>query len=440
MTGTSRRDTLACAAKPEADRVDAVLWREVAVATSGRDRAPLGAVRKRYVGGTHRAVAPEATISRARTKLSGFGVTRVAEITDLDRLGIPVFTAFRPTAPEGAISVYNGKGTSSEEAEGSAVMEAVERASAAVRHDLVSWLSLGEVEREGDRVAPRELILPEGGDSTDRRLAWVRGWDLSTHAPVHLPADAVFYPGGWNERPILRSTSNGLAAGNTLEEAVLHGLCEVIERDALSLHRLRRNGTEVDVSTISDENRALIERFIRAGIEVRVLWITQETRIPTFAVVADDRRARSAAYLTLGAGTHPDRRIALLRAVTENAQSRATMIQGAREDAENRQRVARSRGYEETKARLPHWFGPLGSAVDYGTLPSMGLAADFSEEIRRILTELARAGFGRAVAVDLTRPDIDIPVVRVVVPGLEVCAVDAARVGPRARAAGARAR
>lgn len=391
---------------------------------------------KQFLTGTHRAVPPDETIERAKRVLGRIGVTRVAEITGLDRIEIPVFTAFRPSAPEGSISVYNGKGLTPLEAEASAVMEAVERASANMTNDRLCWFTLQEIkDQEIGYLSPELLILPPNCDTSGRRLPWVEGVDLGSDERIYVPADAVFFPGGWNENPLIKATSNGLAAGNTFDEAIVHALCELIERDALSLYRLRRNGVEVDPGKAPEAIAGIVQEFSRADITLHIKWITQEVPVPTFAVVADDRVARSPAFLTLGAGTHPDRDIALIRALTENAQSRATLIQGAREDVVKRHAASQSRSYEETKKRLPYWFEPNARSADLVSLPTLGFLPDFEAERQRLLELLVDAGFQRIIAVDLTLPELDIPVVRVVVPGLEVCGIDATRVGPRAVAA-----
>ncbi|MEI8003584.1 MAG: methanogenesis marker 1 protein, partial [Methanothrix sp.] len=71
---------------------------------------------KKYKDDTHRALPPEETLRRAEAKLPAAGITRVADITNLDRIGIPVFSSIRPMADRGAISVYNGKGATPTEA------------------------------------------------------------------------------------------------------------------------------------------------------------------------------------------------------------------------------------------------------------------------------------------------------------------------------------
>ena len=83
-----------------------------------------------YFKGTHRVIAPKKTIEINEDKLKIAGITRIADITDLDRIGLPIYTAIRPTAEDGAISIYGGKGITKDHAKASAMMEGFERYSA----------------------------------------------------------------------------------------------------------------------------------------------------------------------------------------------------------------------------------------------------------------------------------------------------------------------
>jgi len=104
----------------------------------------------KYIGCTHRAIAPADTIKNVESKLRTAGVTRVAEITHLDRIGIPVYSAIRPSAAEGAVSIYAGKGATKPQAKASAMMEAFERYSAELneeyRQNVVSGIFEGSAE------------------------------------------------------------------------------------------------------------------------------------------------------------------------------------------------------------------------------------------------------------------------------------------------------
>jgi ribosomal protein S12 methylthiotransferase accessory factor len=122
--------------------------------------------------------------------------------------------------------------------------------------------------------------------------------------------------------------------------------------------------------------------------------------------------------------------VAVLRALTEVAQSRLTQIHGAREDttlADFRKQI----GYERTKRLNKHWF-ESSAKKSFHEIKSFE-SDDFLLDIKYMIEKLENAGFGRVVVVDLTREEIGVPVVRVIVPGLEIAAVDSERVGQRCR-------
>jgi ribosomal protein S12 methylthiotransferase accessory factor len=386
-------------------------------------------VKKAYSYDTQRTVPPEETLARIEPRLSAAGITRVADITNLDRVGIPVFSSIRPMAEAGAITVYNGKGATPAEAKVSAMMEGIERFSAEVGSRKILQGAFPLVLSEGVAVDPVSLILPAGADPS-RPLPWVKGYDLMGEEEVLVPAHAVFHPVPADYPRLFRTNTNGLASGNTREEAVFHALMEIVERDAWSLVETTRNTGPTVVNTDEGLPGELLKKFSDAEVEVRIKNITSDLGIPTFAAVSDDLRLRDPALLTIGMGTHTNARIALLRALTEVAQSRLTQIHGAREDttvADFRRRM----GYDRTRRMNRYWFdGDV--EVDFRTIPSCD-TDDFLTDIRYALGVLKDAGFAHAIVVDLTRPEIGVPVVRVIVPGLEVYAMDQERIGPRCR-------
>lgn len=388
--------------------------------------------RKSYVNETQRTVSPEETLARVEKALPAAGITRVADITNLDRLGIPVFSSIRPTAGRGAISVYNGKGATPTEARVSAIMEGIERYSAEVPPG--ATLPVARYPDAGSNIPtldPADLILPRG---TDPRMPipWVAGYDLLQEEEILVPASAVFHPLPETYHQLFRTSTNGLASGNTLEEAVFHALMEVIERDAWSLVEASRD-TGPRVTAIGDALASdLLSRFESAQVEVHVRDITSDLGIPTFAAVSDDIQLRDPALLTLGMGTHTSARIALLRALTEVAQSRLTQIHGAREDTDTAD-FRRRAGYERVRRMNAYWFDGR-SEETFDRVPSCD-TDDFLSDIRIALDRIRGAGMERVIVVDLTRPEIGVPVVRVIVPGLEIYAMDQERVGRRCREA-----
>jgi ribosomal protein S12 methylthiotransferase accessory factor len=387
---------------------------------------------KGYTMDTHRVVPPEQTLKRVEKVLPGIGVTRVAEISGLDRVGIPVYSAIRPASAKGAISVYAGKGATPTEAKVSVMMEAVERYSSefqkADKKRVVTG-TYGEVSNGKATVDPKSLILP-GLLLPNARLDWIDGFDLMHKKEVLLPCNAVFHP-YLAPFKLFRSNTNGLASGNTMEEAIFHGLMEVVERDALSVAEASRNpGKEIILTRKDGLAFELYEKFGKANIEVKLWYLPTDSCIPTVLAATDDKELLDPSLLVMGVGTHMDSRIAVLRALTEVAQSRATQIQGAREDTD-REKVVRTIGHERMKRMNRHWYGEGSEKVSLKDLPDLSTDSHKGdiEKAVKMLGGIVDA----VIAIDLTRKDVGIPVVRITVPGLEMYAIDHERIGSRCR-------
>lgn len=391
----------------------------------------LSACRKRYQQETHRSRSPEETLEQVADLVAPAGITRVADITGLDRLGIPVFSCIRPDAADGSISVYNGKGATVTAARVSAIMEGLERFSAELHDRQLIEGSYADLSREQKVLDPRHLILPEGTDISFS-IPWVPSFDISGNKETLIPAHAVFHPVQRSMGRLFRTNTNGIASGNTLEEAIFHGLCEIIERDAWSLVETSNNGGPVITGIENETITSLLSRFSDAGVEVTLRDISSDIGLPTVAAVADDVMLRDPTLLCIGMGTHAVPEIAILRALTEAAQSRATQIHGAREDTQD-SHMKRRIGYDRTKRLNRKWF-ENGRTIDVSEMYAW-CSDDFLEDIRYTLDQLKSAGLDQVFVTDLTHPAIGIPVVRVVVPGLEHFAMDRERIGDRCRRA-----
>jgi putative methanogenesis marker protein 1 len=385
--------------------------------------------KKIYNNETQRASPLNETLARIEPKVPAAGITRVADITNLDRVGIPVFSCIRPTAEDGAITVYNGKGATVEESRISAIMEGIERYCAEVHDRRLEMGYYHELFGRGRILDPKDLILPPE-TNPEQILPWVEGFDIANDEPVLVPAQAVFHPLSPKYRPLFRTGTNGLASGNTMEEAIFHALAEVIERDAWSLVEASRNSGHAVVNIDDPLINAMQKKFADAQVDVTIRDITSDIGIPTMAAVADDVLLKDPMLLTMGMGTHTSARVAVMRALTEVAQSRLTQIHGAREDTTVAQ-VRKRLGYDRTKRMNAYWFRDKGE-VDYHTIPSCD-SDDFVTDIHRMIDALKKQSLDRVIVIDLTREEIDIPVVRVVVPGLESYAMDGDRRGERAR-------
>jgi len=209
------------------------------------------------------------------------------------------------------------------------------------------------------------------------------------------------------------------------EEAILHGLLELLERDAMSRAERKRNmGKRLAVDT-EGPARALTERFDAAGIAIHLWLLEGITRVPVVAAAADDQVAKDPALLMMGSGCHPDPEIAAARALTEVAFSRAAYLRERTTSPPREMLLARA-GYDRMKRINREWFADA-PAVPVSSLPDVS-SQWIDEDIALILDDL-RPRVDRVCVVDLPRTPV--PVVRVVVPGLEVSHLHKDRVAVR---------
>lgn len=394
---------------------------------------------KRYRAGTHRGASPDETLARVRPFLPILGITRIANITGLDTIGIPVVMVCRPNAR--SLSVSQGKALDLLAARASGVMESIETWHA---ENIVLPLKLGSYDelRFTHRMANVVALprLPFGGFNPDRRLLWIEGHDVVQGAPAWVPFEAVSLD---FSLPLLGHTgtflpgSRGLASGNNLLEAVSHGVCELVEHDATTLwHGLgeaAQQRTRLDLNTVDDPAcREALDRYARAAIDVAVWETTTDIGIPAFRCAIADRCSSPLrpGFFAGGMGCHPCRDVALLRALTEAAQSRVTFISGARDDVQPRvyEQLRDPEALRRTQATM-RVSGPRRSFRDVPTFDG----ETFDEDLRWTLDRLQAAGICEVVVVDLTRREFRVPVVRVLIPGLE-CLHDTPGYVPGARA------
>jgi YcaO-like protein with predicted kinase domain len=372
-------------------------------------------------GDPDRAVSPADTVARVRPHMAAMGITRLADLTGLDRIGVPVFAAIRPNSRSVASS--QGKGLTKDAARAGALMESVEGWHAE-RIELPLRLA-SAAELRGRRLIDLERLPLRAGTrfDRDRTLLWVEGADLATGEPVWLPYDLVHTDYRLPQPPsagCFHVGSNGLAAGNTREEALRHALCELIERDAQSIWQHRpvaeRLACRIPAADFGDPRcRALCERIAAAGLALALFDVTSDLALPCYVAVMADRRDRWG-HPGLGTACHPDPALAILKAILEAVQVRTSYIAGARDDL----------GPEEFDASGPQekqrWAENLLRADERSPAPPLGPAARHS--LTGLLEGAAAAGLTEVVAVDLARAEIGIPVMRLVVPGLEGCADD----------------
>ncbi len=375
-------------------------------------------VKKQYFDGTHRYRSPDETHAAVEPLMAEIGVSEIIDVTPLDRLGIPVFSAVRPGAARGSVRVHAGKGKEPIHARVSAMMEAIERYCAEYRGDQMEYATYEEIGPER-AVHPEDLIIPRRLEEGEK-IHWTPAWDILNDEEVYVPSNAVFHPYDslGMTVPLFRSDSNGLASGNIMEEAILHALFEVIERDALSTANQKRDLGRRLIIENDCAARQVLDRFEENGIDVYLWLLDGKTGIPTVAAAADDTVTKDPAMIVIGSGTHTSPEIAALRALTEVAQSRGSYLQGGRNDP-RREMVIRKAGYERLKRINRMWFADA-EPVNIKDIPDTSTDR-FDLDIERVLREVSPYT-DRVCVCDLSRTPV--PVVRVIVPGFEVSYMD----------------
>jgi ribosomal protein S12 methylthiotransferase accessory factor len=417
-------------------------------ASASAEQAPDAAVllrgqrlsaRKRFVDGTHRVMAPAETLERIRPHFPAVGLTRLADVTGLDRVGISTSIAYRPNSP--TLSNSSGKGFSRTAALVSGAMEAIELYHGENLRLPVRRTTYAELERAGDAIPRQRLHLTKGSlFNPQHPEVWVPGWDLVQQREVWAPFAQVGMVTHAQQRPQLwmpfPMNSNGLASGNVLIEAICAGLFEVLERDALACHMMAHRHADHVYPRVAQETikfprvLALLERLRDARLGVLLDDLTVDTGVPVFMATVYDTTNRHVGMYG-GYGAHLDPEVAMIRALTEAVQSRLIYIAGSRDDyfrhdylkhhmRDSEDEVA---GLESQKAQVDV------SGLQAGSNPT------FEQDLTDVLARLRGIGLDQVLVFDLTHEELGISVVRVIVPGLEACSLlqSYAR-GPRARA------
>ncbi|MEO1370369.1 MAG: YcaO-like family protein, partial [Acidobacteriota bacterium] len=288
---------------------------------------------KRYFKGTHRIRTPAETWAWIADVLPKVGITRVADVTALDCLGIPVFQAIRPAGL--TLSVSQGKAATAEAARVSGTMEAIELWHAECLDHLPQVTMPMRQTEVGNAVPTDALKLRSDSWKLDALpIPWVEATSSLRDRTAWLPRGMLELDFRVSEllRPnLFHLTSNGLASGNCYEEALLHGLCELIERQGLFLaFKDPTRRVPIDIESVEDPDlRSLIDRIRGAGMKMAAFDLTFDLGLP---VVLVDVVARDLPHIWRGAGCHLSPSVAFSRALTEAAQARLTYISGARDD------------------------------------------------------------------------------------------------------------
>ncbi|WP_156943511.1 YcaO-like protein with predicted kinase domain [Ensifer sp. WSM1721] len=365
-----------------------------------------------------RACTPNETLARISSSLSAHGITRLARLTDLDRIGIPVWNAVAPNSR--SIVINQGKGILDIDAKVSAAMEALERSVAEDPKVETRRMSIQSLNDEGAFVDPLHSFIRAGQTEirADEFVDWTLGRDIMAERDVWVPRDALLLDDTKNNR--FWQSSDGLASGNTFLEATFHGLLERIERDATTIWQFvsgeEKKAKCVDVHSIKDAVLSdLAWRIKVAGFRLQVFDVTSDIGIPCFEAFIAPQAAHNAEIryieVTAGYGAHPNPVRAAIRGVTEAAQSRLTYISGARDDI-----------HPETFSRnLPTHLRDLLllNPVPYAAQLEMTAGATLKDMLAFVVAKLKAAGVSSAIAVPLNPGERNFSVAKVLVPELE---------------------
>jgi ribosomal protein S12 methylthiotransferase accessory factor len=323
-----------------------------------------------------------------------------------------------------------GKGSTAEQGEASALMEAIERYSGIFQGDEIKVARRFRDFPTGNAVLPNDILLfsdaqyrqgqaptpdfdpqvpPPFDPST--KIEWSPVWSLRDKRFKYLPTSLLyfFYKGPGQ----IDADSNGCAAGNTLQEAIVQGFLELVERDAYAIwwyNRLQR--PQVDLSQFDDSYILDLQaQFAQAGRQLWVLDVTSDLGVPTFVAIlhwVNDSQEN----IEFGSGAHFDARIALLRALTELNQFLSIgLMGGGTGDKSSLDGIVPFRLQDHP------YLSPISGAMVRPGLHSTLRSADTREQVDTCVQIAKQAGFDFLV-LDQTRPDIGVPVVRVVVPGM----------------------
>jgi len=390
--------------------------------------------------GGYRTVSSRTTTARFRKHVSPLTgvVSRLERIESDLPLNTNYYATHNFSAPAATINELRaglsrgsfGKGSTAEQGEASALMEAVERYSgvfqgdeirvtrrftdfpsgAAIPPNKILLFSDAQYQRGGATIGADHSDIPAPFDRT-AEIEWSPVWSLRDRRFKYLPTSLLYF--FYRGPAAYLADSNGCAAGNTLEEAIVQGFLELVERDAYAIwwyNRLQR--AEVDLAQFDDSYiRDLQNQFVETGRRLWVLDVASDLEIPSFVAVMhwiDNGREN----IEFGSGAHFDMRIALLRALTELNQFLSIGLLGGRETE-----TSSFGGATPMRLRDHPFLTPTHKLAAKPEFGSKFGRLDTREQVTRCVGLAKRKGLDFLV-LDQTRPDIDVPVVRVIVPGM----------------------
>jgi ribosomal protein S12 methylthiotransferase accessory factor len=376
-----------------------------------------------------RSSPPETTLLHARQWAATAGISEVRDITELDVLGVPVFVSVRPQARGEAFTF--GKGLRSVDAEVGAYMEALEFyfAEPGIGDVSTHWGSARDVaghERADDAILDFVPLLQREVD-LDGPLLLALARDLESGAECAIPAELIYYPAPEVGQSLFGSSTNGLASGNSVLEATIQALLELIERDIWSFEFVRNVSKLVEAASLPDGVSEIVGRAEQNGLQLKVRTIPNDYGIPFFAAFVFDLNNPSRKTFNGGWACDLDRDRALIRAVNEAAQSRVAFIHGGR-------KAPASDADEQVRRHMMGVSDPRQQVL-LTDIPDLAVDSTLQQKLDALIEILRRVVREPIYRVVFTPPDSPLQVVRVVVPLMENLKETRVRVGRRLKAA-----
>jgi ribosomal protein S12 methylthiotransferase accessory factor len=323
--------------------------------------------------------------------LENFGISRVADLTGLDAVGLPVHTCVRALSE--TVSIHSGKGLEPAYSRCGAIMEAIEFHAA--EHPIGPFRIARSIELPAEEHLPLEDCFPTRSTVVNELtpIAWEEAINIQNGSPKLVPSDLLWLINRIKDQPLMyvQMGSNGVASGGSIEDAILSGLYEIIERDAWTLNQFLLDSgmllTRSPLISMPDRIEICIRKIEAANLAVHLFDITNDYKVPVFCAIILDLSGRSAGTFS-GYGCHLNAEIAALRAITEAAQGRACYISGARDDMFRRQFLLMKK---MDQAKLHSMFNelPVGLPLsDYRTISF----PDVRSELRYLLKLIRQFG------------------------------------------------
>lgn len=400
-----------------------------------------------HADGGSRSIAPAQTLKKLQPFISPITgvITHLRQLSGTEQHSIKIFSsAFFKTpvvkknidsveplnsvnqaalAEAGFVQRCLGKGVSAEQSQASALCEAIERYSALYQGDEPSMVaraselkqrhynfqqlvpySAAQYQRFADPTHPDACQKQAALPYEDQPLHWVNAWSLTNNEAVYLPLTSCFTNIPFDDDRFGRWHSNGCAAGNTLEEAILQGLFELIERDATAIwwyNRIRRPA--FDMGLILAEHMRLLDATLSEEHEFWVLDLTNDIGVPVMAAIG---RHKQTSAISFGFGCHVQAELAAQRALTELCQLIPIREQGSSQ-------------FDFNAIEAQDFLVPADAVTGVACAPYTPIApgSDIKATIEAVVARLHALGL-ETIALNYSRQPLPIKTAKVWVPGL----------------------